>query len=121
MVRSMRHSEIEGRRNAKTGIRIQNAKVKKSRLHITPRQVCLITLLLFIFMGSSIGYVWSTLEGTQIGYDLSRLREEEQRLNVLNQKLRVELATLKSPRYLEEAAHRLGLRQALPEQIVILP
>jgi cell division protein FtsL len=121
VVRSIKRSEIERRRNAKTGIRIQNAKVKKRRIHITPRQVCLITLLLFVFMGSGIGYVWSTLEGNQIGYDLSRLREEEQRLKALNQKLRVELATLKSPHHLEEAAHRLGLRQASPEQIVILP
>jgi cell division protein FtsL len=121
VVRSIKRSEIEGRRNAKTGIRIQNAKVKKSRIHLTPRQVYLITLLLFVFMGSGIGYVWSTLEGTQIGHDLSRLREEEQRLKVFNQKLRVELATLKSPQALEEAAHKLGLRQASPEQIVILP
>jgi cell division protein FtsL len=117
----MKHSEIEGRRNAKTSIRVRNAKVKKSRIHITPRQVLLVTLLLFVFMGSGIGYVWSTLEGNQIGHDLSRLREEEHRLTVLNQKLRVELATLKSPQTLEEAALRLGLRQASPEQIVILP
>ena len=121
MVRAIRRSEIESRRNARTGIRIQNAKVKKSHIHITPRQVFLIAILLFVFMGSGIGYVWSTLEGNQIGHDLSRLREEEQRLTVLNQKLRVELATLKSPQVLEEAAHRLGLRLASPEQIIILP
>ena len=117
----MKRSEIEGRRNAKTGIRIQNAKVKKGRIRITPRQVYLITLLLFVFMGSGIGYVWSNFEGTQIGYDLSRLRQEELKLKDLNLKLRLELAILKSPQYLEDATRDTGLRGPLPEQIVILP
>jgi cell division protein FtsL len=77
--------------------------------------------MLFVFMGSGMGYVWSNFEGTQIGYDLSRLQQEELRLKELNQKLRLELATLNSPQYLESAARKLGLREAQPQQIVILP
>ena len=77
--------------------------------------------MLFLFMGSGIGYVWSNFEGTQIGFDLSRLQQEELKLMELNQKLKVELATLKSPQYLERAARALGLGDALPEQIIILP
>jgi len=38
----------------------------------------------------------------------------------LNQKLKVELATLKSPQHLEEAARALGLKDASPEQMIIL-
>jgi hypothetical protein len=72
-------------------------------------------------MMSGIGYVWSNLEGTQIGYDLSRLHQEELKLKNLNLKLRLELATLNSPQYLEEASRGLGLRETMPEQIVILP
>lgn len=77
--------------------------------------------MLLIFMGSGIGYVWSNLEGTQIGYDLGRLQQEELRLKELNQKLRLELATLKSPQYLEEATRYLGLNAASAEQTIILP
>lgn len=77
--------------------------------------------MLCLFMGSGIGYVWSNFEGTQIGYDLSRLRHEELRLNDLNLKLRLEIATLKSPQHLEEAIRGSGLRGPLPEQIIILP
>ncbi len=117
----MSPSEVQRKRNAKTGIGITNRRTRKRKPYLTPRQIFLIALLLLLFMGSGIGYVWSNFEGTQIGYDLSRLRQEELRLKELNQKLRVELATLKSPQNLEKATRHLGLKQPLPEQIVILP
>jgi len=86
------------------------------------RQVLLIVLMLFLFMGSGIGYVWSNFERTQIGYGLSQLKEEEMRLKEINRKLRLELATLKSSQNLEKlAVERLGLRPPSPEQLVILP
>jgi hypothetical protein len=72
-------------------------------------------------MGSGISYVWSNFEGTQIGYDLSRLQQYELTLKELNKKLKVELATLKSPQNLESVVLALGLKEASPEQIIILP
>ncbi len=117
----MRPSEVQRKRNAKTGIRIMNRRTRRRKLFITSRQIFLIAFMLLVFMGSGIGYVWSNFEGTQIGYDLSRLRQEELKLKELNQKLRLELATLKSPQNLERATRRFGLRQPLPEQIIILP
>ena len=121
MVRPVRPSEVEKKRNIRTGIRINNSRHKKRTLYITRRQIILITIILLLFMGSGIGYVWSNFEGTQIGYDLSRLQEEELKLKALNQKLKVELATLKSPQNLEAAARAFGLKEASPEQIIILP
>ena len=122
MLRSIWRSEVEKKRNTKSGIRINNSKIKKERrgYRLTQRQIFLITVMLFVFTGSSISYVWSNFEGTQIGYDLSRLQKQELKLKELQRKLRVELATLRSPQYLEKAAGRLGLRQALIEQIIIL-
>ena len=109
-------------RNAGTGVRINNARTKSRRFHVTRRQVVLIIVMLFIFMGSSIGYVWSNFERTQIGYDLSQLYKEEMRLRETNRKLRLELAILKSPQNLEAVAiERLGLGQPCSEQIIILP
>jgi len=121
MVRPARTTEAEGKRNAKTGIRVNKVRKKKGRFHLTHRQIFIIAVMLLAFMGSGIGYVWSNFEGTQIGYDLSRLRQEELRLKALNQKLRLELATLRSPQYLEEATRYLGLKGASAEQIVVLP
>lgn len=121
MVRPKRAAEVEGERNTRTGIKVRNAKRRKRGLRLTPRQILLVAFLLLLFMGSGIGYVWSNFEGTQIGYDVSRLQQEEMRLKELNQKLRLELALLKSPQYLEDATRDMGLKTASPEQIVILP
>ena len=120
MVRAVRLAEIQGKRNAVNGVRIKNARSRR-RLQLNRRQTVLITGLLIAFMVSGIGYVWLNFKGTQIGYDISKLKQEELRLRELNQKLRLELATLKSPQYLEKAARHLGLRPATPEQIFVLP
>lgn len=121
MVRPIHPSEVEKKRNTRTGIRINNSRVKRPAFYITNRQIILIIFLLVLFMGSGIGYVWSNFEGTQIGYDLSRLKQEEMKLKELNQRLKVEMATLKSPQNLEAAALALGLKEASQEQIIILP
>ena len=121
MVRPSKQSEASKKRNSRTGIRIKNSRVKKKKFFLTNRQIILITFMLAVFMGCSIGYVWSNYEGTQIGFDLSRLQNDERKLLELNKKLKLELATLKSPQNLEAAARSLGLRDASPEQIIILP
>ena len=109
-------------RNAKTGVRIKNHRIKKQRLNMKSKQALLIILMLFLFMGSSIGYVWSNFERTQIGYNLSQLKKEEMRLRETNRKLRLELAILKSPQNLESLAiEKLGMQQPSPEQIIVLP
>lgn len=121
MVRPSKPSEVNRKRNSRTGIRIKNSRVKRNRFYLTNRQIILIAFMLAVFMGSSIGYVWSNYEGTQIGFDLSRLQKDEIALLELNKKLKLELATLKSPQNLEAAARSLGLQDASPEQIIILP
>jgi len=108
-------------RNGKTGVRVNNSRLKTRRFYVTRRQVFLIICMLFLFMGSSIGYVWSNFQSTRIGYDLSQLKKEEMKLEEENQRLRLELAILKSPQKLEtQAGERLGLRQPTPEQIIVL-
>jgi hypothetical protein len=48
---------------------INNSRVKKKQVLSYSRQIILIVFLLVIFMSSSIGYVWSNYEGTQIGFE----------------------------------------------------
>jgi cell division protein FtsL len=121
MVRPLKQSEGQKERNNKTGIRVKNSRTKKKKTYISYRQLFLIGLMLFIFMGSGIGYVWSNFEGTQIGYDLSRLQQKELMLKELNQKLKLEVATLKSPQNLEEAIRGMGLKVTSRDQVIILP
>ena len=115
-------SKMVKSRNAKSGVRVKNCRVKRRIFHMTRRQVFLVIFMLFLFMGSSIGYVWSNFERTQIGYDLSQLKKEEMRLREINRKLRLDLAIQKSTKKLEAIAiQKLGLRQPSPEQIIVLP
>jgi cell division protein FtsL len=115
-------SKMMNSRNAASGVRMANAKSKTSKFHITRRQVIITLMMLICFMGTGIGYVWSNFERTQIGYDLSQLKKEEMRLQEINQKLKLELATLKSPQNLEHLAiGQLGLSPPKPEQIILLP
>lgn len=91
-------------------------------MYMSRKQIFLAILMLFLIMGSSIGYVWSNFEKTQIGYDLSQLKQEEMRLREINRKLCLELAVLKSPQNLGRlATQKLGLGQPSAEQIVVLP
>ncbi len=115
-----RPSEFNRLRNRGTGVRIHNARRKEDDQGLTPKQVLLISVMFLFFMISGIGYVWSNFEGTQIGYDLSRLQQREMELRELNRKLKLELAYLKSPQYLEDAAGEAGLRPAQPEQVVLI-
>ena len=122
MTRPERVNVLVRTRNVGTGIRITNTRKKRQGARVTGRQVLLIMFLVILLMGSGIGFVWSNFETTQLGYDITQLKKEEMRLRELNNKLRVELAFLKSPANLESRATRkLGLRQPKPEQIVILP
>lgn len=115
-------SKMMNSRNAASGVRMENAKSKTSKFHITRRQVIITLMMLVCFMGTGIGYVWSNFERTQIGYNLSQLKKEEMRLQEINQKLKLELATLKSPQNLEHLAiQQLGLSSPKPEQIILLP
>jgi len=107
-------------RNQGTGVRMKNTRRKDRRLRLNPKQVLLISIMLLVFMGGSMGYVWSNFEGTQIGYDLSRLKERERELQEFQRKLKLELAYLKSPQYLEDASRRAGLRPADPEQVILV-
>jgi cell division protein FtsL len=115
-------SKMMNSRNAASGVRMANSKSKTANFNITRKQVIITLMMLICFMGTGIGYVWSNFERTQIGYNLSQLKKEEMRLQEINQKLILELATLKSPQNLEHLAiQQLGLSPPKPEQIVLLP
>jgi len=83
-----------------TGLSVRNYRPRRRSYHTTWKQMLLIVFTLLLLMGSSIGYVWSNFENTQIGYNLSQLKQEEIRLTKIQQRLRVELAYLKSPQRL---------------------
>ena len=78
--------------------------------------------LLFLVLAAGISHVWVNFKRTQIGYTLSQVKKELVQIEGYNRKLKLEIAFLKSPEFLEERAMReFGLQHPLPEQIVFLP
>ena len=102
---------------------IKNSKKVKEKpgfLIFNSRQILTVIFLFVVFMGTSIGYVWSNFEYRQLGYNLSQLQQEEFRLLEINRKLKLDLAVLRSPQNIEPKANELEMKPPSPNQIVIL-
>jgi hypothetical protein len=73
-------------------------------------------LLCLLIGGSGVGYVWQKDQISQLGKQIKR---HELQLGVLaeqSEKLRKQLGTMRSPRYLERRIQELGLGLAAPQQ-----
>ncbi|MGA4644538.1 hypothetical protein [Limisphaera sp. 4302-co] len=73
--------------------------------------------------GLGLGYVWLQNQVDELG---RQIRQREQRLTelrILNERLRRQLATLQSPRFLEQRVRelQLGLQPVQPAQVLRLP
>ena len=80
------------------------------------------TMMLFLFLLVGISHVWVNSKRTQMGYSLSQIKREIGQIREYNRKLKLEIASLKSPERLENrAGEEYGLRYPLPQQIVFLP
>ena len=81
-----------------------------------------LVIMLFLFLLAGISHVWVNFKRTQMAYTLSQLKKEILQIEEYNRKLKLEIAFLKSPEYLEDkAVKELGLRHPLPGEIVFLP
>ncbi|HTM09188.1 MAG TPA: cell division protein FtsL [Verrucomicrobiae bacterium] len=73
-------------------------------------------------LAMALAHVWLRLQVVHMGYALSTATKLERELEQENRELKVELATLTSPRRLEAMARaRLGMSQPQRGQVVILP
>lgn len=78
-------------------------------------------LFLLMFIGGSLFYVWSRIQVIQIGYAISEALKEERDLALVNKKLRLEIATLKSYGRIEKiASEELGMVKPKPDQVIII-
>ena len=78
-------------------------------------------MLLFVLL-AGIAHVWVNFKRTQTGYTLTRLKREILEMEEYNRKLKLEIAFLKSPEFLEhKAIKEFGLRHPSVKQVVFLP
>jgi len=79
-------------------------------------------IFMFFFISELFLYTWSRVQCVGIGYDISKAGNHQKQLVVLQNNLKIELASLKSPaRIAEIAKNRFGLTMPTPEQMIIIP
>ena len=94
----------------------------KARKRESRRFFDFLALIFFFLLSAGMSHVWVNFKRTQIGYTLSQLKGQIAHIEEYNRKLKLEIAFLKSPEFLEDKAIReFGLQHPLPEQVVFLP
>jgi cell division protein FtsB len=97
-----------------------NRSIKKStrRARLIRIWICLMAL----FLGELLLYTWCRVQCVRVGYAISAQHNIQQRLLMRRNRLKIELAHLKSPERIESIARRkMGLTAPRPEQVIILP
>ena len=111
------------------GILLKNAnestllKHQKVRNRVKKRQKTTLSLFILItlFICSLIFFVWSRLQITYLGYEISHASSEQQQLLKLNRQMKLEAASLKSLSRIESIAkNQLGLINPEPSQLVFI-
>jgi cell division protein FtsL len=98
-------------------------KRKKIRSRVKKRQKTALSLFIVttIFIWSLIFFVWSRLQITHLGYQISQANSEQQQLLKLNKQMKLEIASLKSLSRIESIAkNQLGLINPEPHQVVFI-
>ncbi len=80
-------------------------------------------LFLLAFMAIlSLFYIWSRVQVLQYGYEINELRSKQQQMIELNKKLKLEVATLKSPQRIEQiASQQLHMASPDKDHLFLLP
>jgi cell division protein FtsL len=76
-------------------------------------------VLLFTLIGLS--FAWSRMQIVRMSYEIHKLRGSEKAIESENEKLRIRLARLKSPKRLEKIAEeRFQLKKPGPQQVWVI-
>lgn len=113
----------------RSGILVKNVnsatllKHQKVRNRVKKRQKSVFSLFIVItiFVGSLIFFVWSRLQITHLGYQISHTNSEQKQLLQLNKQMKLEVASLTSLSRIESIAkNQLGLINPEPHQVVFI-
>jgi cell division protein FtsL len=75
-----------------------------------------------LFIAELLFYTWCRVQSIQVRYDISELAAEQERLMMLQDNLKIELARLKSPQRIAKIAkQQLGLISPTNKQLILVP
>jgi len=87
-----------------------------------PRTTLIWIIFMTIFLTQLLFFTWCRVQHVEAGYDISRETRRHQNLITLQNNLKIELASLKSPeRIAKIAKNQLGLITPTREQMIIIP
>ena len=94
---------------------------KKKSTSQKSKRLLFFPLIMIFLMGGSLFYVWSRIQVIQLGYEISNALKEGSTLAEANNKLRVEIATLKSYARIEKVAvEELKMSKPTTDQVVVI-
>ncbi len=92
---------------------------KKTR---NPRVLAACLIFMGLFIGELLFYTWCRVQSIQVRYEISELTADQDRLMMLQDNLKIELARLKSPRRIAKIAkEQLGLILPTNKQLMLIP
>jgi hypothetical protein len=92
----------------------KNRKNQSAAIRFGPALKAL--LLCLLIGGSGVGYVWQKNQIFELGKQIKKREVRLQELEGQNEKLRTQLATLRSSTFLERRVRELNLGLAMPQQ-----
>ncbi len=103
-------------RSSTTLLKRQKIKRRKEKIQ---RSVLPLFILITLFFCSLIFFVWSRLQITYLGYEISQVNKEQKQFLNLNKQLKLEAASLESLARIENIARKqLGLVNPKSHQMV---
>lgn len=93
----------------------------RSKRHTAKSTLLLFILVLFLFIGGCLCYVWSRIQVIQIGYKISNEIARGKELEQKNKKLKLEIAMLKSYSRIEKiAVEELKMIKLNHNQVILI-
>jgi cell division protein FtsL len=87
-----------------------------------PKRLAVWIFLLCVFIAELLIYTWVRVQCVRVGYEISALTKEQQRLTELQANFKIELARLRAPqRIIRIAQEKLGLTLPSSKQMMVMP
>jgi cell division protein FtsL len=107
-------------KNVNSSVLLRHQKVRR-RVKKRQKTTLSFFILIIVFTCTLIFFVWSRLQITNLGYQISQADNEQQQLIKLNKQMKVEAASLKSLSRIERIAkNQLRLTNPEPNQVVFI-
>jgi cell division protein FtsL len=92
---------------------------KKTR---NPKVLAACLIFMGLFISELLFYTWCRVQSIQVRYEISDLTAKQERLVMMQDNLKIELARLKSPERISKIAkQQLGLILPTNKQLILVP